>query len=234
MVNNLINESHHLKQRILFEEVPSGQRFLTPIIEAMRDGYTITIEYRQFDDYPYRVEIEPYCVKVFRPRWYVLGRRPYDGAMRVYALGRIVDLKLTESKFNLPKNFDAYEFFSESIGVIWDNHKTEWVYVKVMHGQQNYLRTLPLHHSQTEKEMCDDYSIFSFYGASVEVLSPQWLRDTFQKMLSILLKNIKLWIIKPRNPSWKRLLRSSGRAAMWMNVLNVYKKIKKTRTFEFG
>ena len=37
-VNHLINESHHLKRRILFEEIPSGQRFLTTIIEAMRDS----------------------------------------------------------------------------------------------------------------------------------------------------------------------------------------------------
>ena len=37
-VNNLINESYHLKDRILFENIPSGQQFLSPIIEAMRDS----------------------------------------------------------------------------------------------------------------------------------------------------------------------------------------------------
>ena len=47
-VNNLINESHTLKRRILFEEIPSGQRFLTPIIEAMRDERTVEICYRSF------------------------------------------------------------------------------------------------------------------------------------------------------------------------------------------
>lgn len=31
-VNNLINESHKLKQRILFEKIPSGQMHLTSII----------------------------------------------------------------------------------------------------------------------------------------------------------------------------------------------------------
>ena len=193
-VNNLINESHHLKRRILFEEIPSGQRFLTPIIEAMRDGFTINIEHKKFDSTPYTVEIEPYCVKVFRLRWYVLGRRTKDNNMRVYSLDRIIDVKQTETKFNLPKDFSADEYFAESIGVILDSHKAEVVEVKVMYGQQNYLRSLPLHHSQTEKERHDDFSIFSFYlrptfdfiqelmkyGASVEVLSPQWLRNTFQ------------------------------------------------------
>lgn len=193
-VNNLINESHHLKRRILFEEIPSGQRFLTPIIEAMRDGFTIDIVHQKFDEKPYHVEIEPYCVKVFRQRWYVLGHRTKDNSIRVYSLDRIMDVKQTETKFNLPKDFGADEFFAESIGVILDSHKAEVVEIKVTYGQQNYFRSLPLHHSQTEKERNDDFSIFSFYlrptfdfiqellkyGASVEVLSPQWLRNTLQ------------------------------------------------------
>lgn len=41
-VNNLINESHHLKRRILFEEIPSGRKYLTPVIEAMRDGLELS------------------------------------------------------------------------------------------------------------------------------------------------------------------------------------------------
>ena len=48
-VNNLINESHHLKRRIMFEQIPSGQKFLTPIIEAMRDGLSVEITYKSFD-----------------------------------------------------------------------------------------------------------------------------------------------------------------------------------------
>ena len=47
-VNNLINESHHLKQRILFEEIPSGRKFLTPIIEAMRDNLVLHFSYQSY------------------------------------------------------------------------------------------------------------------------------------------------------------------------------------------
>lgn len=45
-VNNLINESHKLKKRILFEDIPSGQQFLAPVIEAMRDGVLLEITYQ--------------------------------------------------------------------------------------------------------------------------------------------------------------------------------------------
>ena len=60
-VNNLINESHHLKRRILFEDIPSGQRFLTTIIEAMRDGLTIMLTYQSFSrNEPSTFEVHPY------------------------------------------------------------------------------------------------------------------------------------------------------------------------------
>ena len=74
-VNHLINESHHLKRRILFEEIPSGQRFLTQIIEAMRDSLTMDMSYQSFwNEKPFQFEVEPFCVKAFRQRWYVVAR----------------------------------------------------------------------------------------------------------------------------------------------------------------
>ena len=69
-----------------------------------------------------------------------------------------------------------------------------------MGRQREYLRTLPLHHSQQETETAEDYSVFTFrlrptfdfqqelrrYGAAAEVLSPQWLRDVFIKETELL------------------------------------------------
>ena len=89
-VNHLINESHHLKWRILFEEIPSGQRFLTQIIEAMRDNLTLEIIHQSFwSDTVSTFEVAPYCVKVFRQRWYMVGCSMSDRRLRVYALDRI-------------------------------------------------------------------------------------------------------------------------------------------------
>ena len=191
-VNNLINESHHLKRRILFEEIPSGQRFLTTIIEAMRDGLTVMLTYQSFNkDNPHTFEVHPYCVKVFKQRWYLVAYSPWYDDMRIYALDRVCDVETTENWFKLPKNFDARAYFAEAFGIIVDeNYKIESVEVKVIACQREYLRTLPLHHSQLEVETTDDYSVFLFslrptfdfqqelrrYGSAVEVLSPQWLR----------------------------------------------------------
>lgn len=65
-VNNLINESHHLKRRIVFEDIPSGQKYLTPAIEAMRDGCTLEMTYKSFwRQEKYSTEVKPYFVKVY-------------------------------------------------------------------------------------------------------------------------------------------------------------------------
>lgn len=192
-VNNLINESHHLKRRIVFEQIPSGQNFLTPVIEAMRDGMSIEIKYKSFwrqDEYT--TEVEPYFVKVFKQRWYLIARNKIKDAIRIYALDRIRALSQTGNAFVMPKDFSPEEYFYNSFGIIsQDNCPPEIVELKVYGMQKEYFRTLPLHHSQEEVENADGYSIFRYYlsptydfiqeilshGCEVEVLSPQHLRD---------------------------------------------------------
>lgn len=194
-VNNLINESHQLKRRILFEEIPSGQHFLTPIIEAMRDEHTIELTYRNFrKDKSFTFEIEPFCVKVFKQRWYLVARSVSDEQIRIYGLDRIEAMRLAEKSFRLPSDFDAQEFFADSFGIIVDEeYDVERVRIRVDNRQRNYLRSLPLHPTQNEIERMPDFSVFEFrlrptfdfqqelrtHGAAVEVLSPEWLRNEF-------------------------------------------------------
>lgn len=192
-VNNLINESHKLKSRILFEEIPSGQSFLTHIIESMRDGVTVEITYHSFvSDHSSTFMIEPYCVKVFKQRWYVVAHSVYDDTLRIYSLDRIRELRFSEERYVLPDDFDAKGYFRESFGIIVrDECNVDTIRIKVYGKQADYIRTLPLHHSQVETQTDEDYSIFEIYvkptydlrqeilshGATIEVLSPQWFRD---------------------------------------------------------
>ncbi len=196
-VNNLINESHKLKSRILFEEIPSGQKFLTSAIEAMRDGVRLELTYQSYGSYePKTFQLEPYCVKVFKQRWYLFGRNPRYEEPRIYALDRMQVLEPTTEKFKMPKSFDPEAFFSDSFGIIiGDDSKVEEVKIKVKGAQATYIRALPLHHSQEEVKMIRDFSIFRYYikpsfdfkqellshGAAVEVIKPEWFRNEIMK-----------------------------------------------------
>lgn len=190
-VNNLISDSHDLKQQILFEQIPSGQRFLTPIIEAMRDKVVLQMTYHGFGkNHATTFNVKPYCVKVYRQRWYMLGKSDLSHPL-IYALDRIEHLEKTEDHYRLPANFDAEAFFAPFVGVSAVDSKREYVTVKVDRQQANYLRTLPIHESQRETERNEDYSIFRYFlvinyefiqelrthGAALKVLEPQWLAN---------------------------------------------------------
>ena len=188
-VSNLIRESRQLRHRILFENIPSGQRFLTPLIEAMRDGFVVTVTYRSFThEKASTFDVEPYCLKVFRQRWYVIARSPVYDKVMIYSLDRILDLTTTDRPFVYPEDFDPEAFFRFSYGIIVDEEfDVEPVSLKVYGVQCKYLRALPLHESQTEVKQTADYSVFTYLlrptydfvqevlsrGEDVEVLTPE-------------------------------------------------------------
>ncbi len=194
-VNNIMHESQELKNRILLENVPSGQQHLTTIVDAMRESVALSMTYHSFHrEEPSTFEVEPYCVKLFEQRWYMLGM---SDKLRIYALDRIRTLEPTERKFKLPKKFDAAKFFEDYYGIIIGdkNFDVEPVALKVDSWQSKYLRTLPLHHTQVEVERNEEYSIFEYrlcpsfdfqqkllsMGDSVSVLAPVLLKDILRK-----------------------------------------------------
>ena len=191
-VSNLLVDNQHMKDRILLEDVPSGQEYLADIIEAMKKGCCITMTYQSYwRRNKHTFDVEPYCVKLFKQRWYMVGRGPYNNKVLIYALDRILHMYVTETKFSIPKAFNPEEYFEDYYGVITDDDlDVERVKLKVSAGQANYLRSLPLHHSQQEILAAEGYSVFElrlrptfdFYqeilwnGEDVEVLEPLWLR----------------------------------------------------------
>lgn len=194
-VNTLINDSRDLKRQILFEQIPSGQRFLAPVIEAMRDKVVLRMTYQSFSKaHPSTFTVKPYCVKVYRQRWYMLGKSEVS-ELRMYSLDRIVELQPTGKHYRLPANFDAEAYFAHMVGVSDAMNKPEFVAIRVNRKQSDYLRTLPIHDSQHEEERNKDYSIFRYFvvpnfefvqelraqGSALQVLEPQWLADRMKR-----------------------------------------------------
>lgn len=204
-LNNILNESADMKDRILFEPVPSSQKFLTEIVSAMRDGKVINITYQSFNHpEPHSFDAEPYCVKIFRQRWYLLAKTPKYDSPRIYALDRIVDMEEMERTFEIPEGFDASSFFSNYFGIIiGGGEKVETVRLKVRADQVKYYESLPLHSSQEVFERTEKYTVFSYRlvptfdfwqellskGEAVEVLEPaslrKWMKDAAEDMQRI-------------------------------------------------
>ena len=191
-VSNLLLDSQQLKDRIILEDIPSGQNYLPKIIEAMKSNTVITITYQSYwREESNTFDVHPYCVKLFKQRWYLVALSPYYDKVMIYSLDRIFGLWKQKEKFTMPDDFDPIEFFQNYYGVIaGTKRQTETVKIKISAGQANYLRSLKLHDTQDEIERTDEYSIFTYRlrpefdfimellskGEDIEVLEPVWLR----------------------------------------------------------
>lgn len=195
-LNNVLHENADMKDRILMEKVPSSERFLTDIISAMRDFRAISLCYQSFrHPEPFCFNVRPYCVKYFKQRWYLLGDS--DLGLRIYSLDRFVDMEELEEHFEIPKGFDAEEYFGNYFGVII-GEEPEDVKIRVVPDQVKYFRTLPMHGSQRETVQEDGSSVFSYHiaptfdfvqeilshGADVEVLEPAELRESIADIIA--------------------------------------------------
>ena len=192
-VSNMLLENKSLNDRILLESIPSGQDFLATVMEAMKKNRLLEITYKGFGSKSeHTFPVAPYCVKLFRQRWYLVGNSVYEDIIRIYSLDRVLEAQLTDEPFSYPKDFSPEVYFEGCFGVIrGDGTGIETVKIKVSANQANYLRSLPLHPSQEETESNAYYSIFTLQvrptldvlqellwnGDALEVLEPLWLRE---------------------------------------------------------
>ena len=211
-VNGLLQDSCGLRERVMYEHIPSGNEYLLQLLQAMKEDQVVSITYQDFyDKEPREVLLVPYCVRVFRQRWYVIGvmlnkpegEEPAEltnqGYIRRYALDRIQYLELTDETFKMPRHFSAEEYFADAFGIIVEpeEYDVECIRLRVtdINHRRQYLRSLPLHDSQREVERHNDYSIFEVrvaptydfiqqilsMGNEVEVLSPDYVRAEMAK-----------------------------------------------------
>ena len=197
-VNNLITESMSLQHRIVLENIPSEGVYLERVIQAMKEGRRIIIRYRRYQASEARTfTLSPYCIKLFRQRWYLLGRFD-DGGFAMFSFDRMEDIMVAEETFKMDRDFDASEFFGECYGVvIGDGSQPVRVVLRAFGMERYYLRDLPLHHTQKEIQTTEEQDFADFElnlrpttdfkgqlmsrGAWLKVLEPQWLADEMRQ-----------------------------------------------------
>lgn len=202
-VNTVLLDSLNVHNRILLEQIPSDGSYVRDVVEAMKEGKRLRIVYQKYGqaDTSERV-VEPYCIKLYRQRWYMLVRQvSCDGnesvGMRLFAFDRINEIVMQKESFKVAKDFDAAEYFADSYGVVTDDGaEVETVVVRAFGSERYYLRDLPVHHSQreighgegwTDFEVClrptlDLMGQILSRGARQKVMRPQWLADEVRKM----------------------------------------------------
>ena len=172
----------------------------------MKRKVRVEVKYRRYEsDNVTEVDFEPYCLKLFNQRWYVLAHfhrdatpekeeRDYYG---VYSFDRMQEVSLTNVKFEVRDDFDAQDYFSECFGVfVSESTPAERIVLRAYNKQRYYLNDLPLHHSQKVIGRGENYTDFEYYirptidfcghilslANQLKVICPQSLADRIRQM----------------------------------------------------
>lgn len=188
-----------IHDRILTENIPSSQDHLSTVLEAMKSNNMLQITFKAFTmKEPKRFLVEPYCVKMSAQRWYMLARNTEHKNLRLYSLDRIETVEISNTRFALPDDFNAKDYFAEFFGIVLDESvPLQTIILRADKYHQNYMRTLPLHPTQREIFACDDYADFELklrptydfymklmsFGNMIKVLEPKNLQEEICKWL---------------------------------------------------
>jgi len=212
-VNNMLAlGKERLSGRVSVEDIPSGHRHLTDVLEAMTEGLEIEICYRKYTSSDEsRYTLRPYAVKEFAKRWYIIGYCLEREAVRVYGLDRVMSLELLDRRFVMPDKFDVDELFATSFGIYLPEGPGRTIVFRTSATEARFLRDLPIHSSQEElrggslralKEnlgmdisgddvyfsifVCPNTNLimeFCKYAGRVEVISPEAVRSAVREQL---------------------------------------------------
>ena len=205
-VNNIIGEAMSLQDRILLQPALVEGDYLKMVIDAMKKSVKLAVDYRKYgDDEPKHLTFEPYCIKLFKQRWYILGHfhfEPKDGSpvvdyFGIFSFDRILNMSLTKYKFKMPSNFSAQAFFEECYGVLAnDDTEAERLVIRAFGEEQFYMKDLPIHKSQRVIGQGEGYTDYEYFmcptidmsahllsrSRQIKVLEPQWLADEIYHM----------------------------------------------------
>ena len=216
-VSNILDGNVGLQDRILLESIPSGDDKLRQIIDAMRENRRIKIQYHKYTSSESKTYIlEPYCLKLYNRRWYMLVRKAdahaanevdeKAGDLFIFSLDRIETIEMLQTKYTIDKNFDAEAYFNDCFGImVVGSLKTERIVLRAYGLEPYYLRDLPIHHSQKEIKKTEEYTDYELklrpaedfiehllsLSTWVKVMEPAWLAKEVQRRLKDALNRYK-------------------------------------------
>lgn len=204
---NALNITDRLSNYIHFEKrKPQGTENLYGLLHSIKNQVQIMFSYQKYwEDKITTRNVEPYALKEFKNRWYLLANDLKDNQVKSFALDRLTELEITKKRFTFPKNFDLNEYYKYCFGIISpNNHKLQEVILSFDPFQGKYIKSLPLHESQ---EILNDNSD--------ELLVKLTLYVTHDFLMEILSFGENVKVIAPSN-----LIEDVRRS--YQNALNLY------------
>ncbi len=177
---NAFNMIDNLAESVQFEKrKPQGTGNLLGLLHAIKNSIQITFTYQKYwdNDSSQRV-VEPYALKEFKNRWYVIAKDLKDNRIKTFALDRLTELETSKKHFQTPEEFNIEVSFKHCFGIISPNEgdEPEAVVLSFDNHQGKYIKSLPLHESQTivsdnDDELVVTMNVYITHDFVMEILS---------------------------------------------------------------
>jgi len=196
---NSLNLAQNFTQYIYLEKrKPQGTENLFGLLHAIKNKLQIRFSYQKFweEDISQRTA-DPYALKEFKNRWYMIAKDSKDNSIKTFALDRLTNMDISTKKYELPSNYSLEENFRYCFGIISPNdEEPQDIILSFDPVQGKYIKTLPLHESQqvlidNEDEMqiklklCVTHDLLMellSFGDSMKVIKPESLIKEIKTM----------------------------------------------------
>ncbi|MFW5879480.1 MAG: helix-turn-helix transcriptional regulator [bacterium] len=173
-LNREIGSFVHFDQR-----KASGTENMYGILHAIKNKLVIDFEYHKYADAnATHKKVDPYLLKEFKSRWYLLAKDCDTHKLKIYGLDRINNLSISEVKFTIKKQPDIKKMFQDCFGIFLpdENQQVENIVLSFSPFKGKYIKSLPLHTSQKtliddEKEFRISLDIYITYDFIIEIIS---------------------------------------------------------------
>lgn len=200
---DMLDESKTIPERIVYEDIPEKSEYLSLVVDAMKINAKLKITYKPYyANETAEYTIRPYCIRLYKQHWYVLGFSEQHNELRHFAINRMTNLEFTKESFVYPEDFTPESYYYFNVGIYVDQKLApKTIKLRVYGTEVHYFRSLPLHHSQKEDFTGAEYSDFTYKlcetpdliqeilrkGSKVEVLDPESLRTKIIDELNTML-----------------------------------------------
>lgn len=195
---NSLNITQDLTPFIFLEKRKSkGTDNLYGLLHAIKNRLQIKFDYQKFwEEEITQRNAEPYALKEFKNRWYLLAKNDKDGVVKTFALDRLTNLDITNKTFDFSITNNFEKIFHHCFGIICPvDEIPQEIILSFNAFQGKYIKSLPLHYSQeiikdTKDELQIKLQLFITYdfqmellslGDNVKVLKPKMLIEEIKK-----------------------------------------------------
>ncbi|QNR25363.1 helix-turn-helix transcriptional regulator [Croceimicrobium hydrocarbonivorans] len=138
-----------------------GLEFLDEIYQAIQKEIVLNINYQSFSNKrAVNFKLQPYLLKEFNNRWFVIGRKEGIGRIFNLALDRIQSIDLDLKSRYEPSDFDPDEYYKNTFGVtVLSDRDLIDIEIWINPSNAPYVVTKPIHSSQKTLETYSDGSV---------------------------------------------------------------------------